>query len=160
MEGRDENSNKKRRLSVLNAFAKLYLTLKALVNKTQDSIFNLNFNTVCCCKVISVFEHRVLNGFDLYFWHLTQPADHEASQRLCLQANLKQILPAVHGPLSPHCSSTCFSLLTMPTSPEDKGQAKEAQHNSSPPAKVSFLTYRGVFWHLLETWDWNLFVYI
>lgn len=145
MEERDRNSNKNRRLSVLSAFAKLYLTLKALVSKTQDSIFNLNLNTVCYCKVISVLEHRVLNAFDLYFWHLTQPADHEASQSLCLQANLKQILPAVHGPLSQPCSSTCFTLPTMPTLPEDKGQAKEAQHNSSPPAKVSSLTYKGVF---------------
>ncbi|XP_057243681.1 inositol 1,4,5-triphosphate receptor associated 1-like [Malurus melanocephalus] len=64
------------------------------------------------------------------------PADHEASQHVCIQANLKQILPAVHGPLSPHCcSSTCFTLPTMPTLPEDKGQAKEAQHNSFIPAK-------------------------
>lgn len=40
MEERDRNSNKNGRFSVLHAFAKLYLTLKALVNKTQDSIFN------------------------------------------------------------------------------------------------------------------------
>ncbi|XP_061855792.1 inositol 1,4,5-triphosphate receptor associated 1 isoform X4 [Colius striatus] len=63
------------------------------------------------------------------------PADHKAFQRLCLQANLKQIFSAVHGPVSPHCSSTCFTLSTMPTLPEDKGQSREAQHNSSPPAK-------------------------
>lgn len=40
MEGRDGDSNKNRKLSVLNAFTKLYLTLKAVVNKTPDSIFN------------------------------------------------------------------------------------------------------------------------
>lgn len=40
IEERDGNSNKNGRLSALNAFAKLYLNLKALVNKTQDSIFN------------------------------------------------------------------------------------------------------------------------
>lgn len=105
--------------------------------KHKIAFLILNLNTVCYCKVL---EHRVLNGFDLYFWHLTQPADHKASQRLCLQANLKQIFSAVHGPVSPHCSSTCFTLSTMPTLPEDKGQSKEAQHNSSPPAKVSTLT--------------------
>jgi len=43
MEGRDGNNNKNGRFSVLNAFTKLYLTLKALVNKTQDSIFNFKF---------------------------------------------------------------------------------------------------------------------
>lgn len=40
MEERDVNGNKNRKLSILNAFTKLYLPLKALANKTQDSILN------------------------------------------------------------------------------------------------------------------------
>ncbi|XP_009678511.2 inositol 1,4,5-triphosphate receptor associated 1 isoform X3 [Struthio camelus] len=59
--------------------------------------------------------------------------DHKASQHLSLQANLKQT--AVHGHVSPRCSTTCFTLSTMPTLPEDKAQPKEAQHTGSTPAK-------------------------
>ncbi|XP_064369069.1 inositol 1,4,5-triphosphate receptor associated 1 isoform X3 [Dromaius novaehollandiae] len=42
---------------------------------------------------------------------------------------------AVHGCVSPHCSTTWFTLSTMPTLPEDEAQPKEAQHTSSTPAK-------------------------
>lgn len=125
----------------------LYLTLKELVNITQEgaSFLILNLIAVCYYKVIPVLEHRFLNGFDLYFWHLPQSVDHKASQCLSLEVNLKQTFPAVHGLFSPHCSPTCLTPRTMPTLPEEEGQPAEAQHTSSPPVQVSNL--KNIFYY-------------